>query len=166
MQAVWASGIAVVDLRGQRRAFNGTISSPGDDPLVITVGALDDMAASSIAGDEMCDFSVRADSADGLVKPEPGHFRPFRGQPGRAGLDDLQRPSARIGSANFVGSGTSFSAAITSGAAALVLAESPGLTPNQLKARLLGTLTRGRSATPSSTATGRSTPMPPRPRAR
>jgi serine protease AprX len=47
-------------------------------------------------------------------------------------------PSARIGSANFVGSGTSFSAAITSGAAALVLASNPGLTPNQLKARLLG----------------------------
>src|SRR4029077_19433836 len=56
---------------------------------------------------------------------------------------DADNPSARIGSANFVGSGTSFSAAITSGAAALVLADNPGLTPNQLKARLLGTTSPG-----------------------
>jgi serine protease AprX len=52
-------------------------------------------------------------------------------------------PSARIGSANFVGSGTSFSAAITSGAAALVLADNPGLDPNQVKARLLGNTSPG-----------------------
>jgi serine protease AprX len=48
-----------------------------------------------------------------------------------------------VGSANFVGSGTSFSAAITSGAAALVLADNPGLTPDQVKARLLGTTNPG-----------------------
>jgi serine protease AprX len=52
-------------------------------------------------------------------------------------------PAARIGPANFVGSGTSFSAAITSGAAALVLADNPGLTPNQVKARLLGSTDPG-----------------------
>ncbi len=34
---------------------------------------------------------------------------------------DRTYPTARVGSANFVGSGTSFSAAITSGAAALAL---------------------------------------------
>jgi serine protease AprX len=42
-----------------------------------------------------------------------------------------------------VGSGTSFSAAITSGAAALILADNPSLTPDQLKARLLGTTSAG-----------------------
>jgi serine protease AprX len=52
---------------------------------------------------------------------------------------DNTYPAARIGSASFVGAGPSFSAAITSGAAALVLAANPGLTPNQVKARLLGT---------------------------
>jgi serine protease AprX len=52
-------------------------------------------------------------------------------------------PSAKIGAANFVGSGTSFSSAIASGAAALVLAANPGLTPNRVKARLLGTTTPG-----------------------
>jgi serine protease AprX len=52
-------------------------------------------------------------------------------------------PSARVGPANFAGSGTSFSAAITSGAAALVLAANPGLTPDQVKARLLGNTNPG-----------------------
>jgi serine protease AprX len=61
--------------------------------------------------------------------------------PGSTIYDEF--PSARVGPANFVGSGTSFSAAITSGAAALVLADNPGLTPDQVKARLLGTTNPG-----------------------
>jgi serine protease AprX len=145
VQAVWGSGVAVVVSAGNAGPFNGTILSPGDDPLVITVGALDDMAASSIAGDEMCDFSSAGPtSPDGLVKPDlvtSGRSVVSLAAPGSTIYNNF--PSARVGSANFVGSGTSFSAAITSGAAALVLADNPGLTPNQIKARLLGTTNPG-----------------------
>jgi serine protease AprX len=145
VEAVWGSGIAVVASAGNAGPFNGTVLSPGDDPLVITVGALDDMAASSVAGDEMCDFSSAGPtSPDGWVKPDlvtSGRSVVSLAAPGSTVYDD--NPSARVGSANFVGSGTSFSSAITSGAAALVLAGQPGLTPNQLKARLLGTTSRG-----------------------
>ena len=71
VQAVWASGIAVVVSAGNAGPFNGTILSPGDDPLVITVGALDDMATPSITDDEMCDFSgAGPTSPDGWVKPD------------------------------------------------------------------------------------------------
>jgi len=145
VQAVWGSGIAVVVSAGNSGPFNGTILSPGDDPLVITVGALDDMAASSLTDDEMCDFSSAGPtSADGFVKPDlvtSGRSVVSLAAPGSTIYDEY--PSARVGSANFVGSGTSFSSAITSGAAALVLAGNPGLTPNQLKARLLGTTNPG-----------------------
>ncbi len=145
VQAVWDSGIAVVVSAGNAGPFNGTILSPGDDPLVITVGALDDMASPSVAGDEMCDFSsVGPTSPDGWVKPDlvtSGRSVVSLAAPGSTIYDEY--PSARIGSANFVGSGTSFSAAITSGAAALVLADNPGLTPDELKARLLGTTNPG-----------------------
>jgi serine protease AprX len=145
VQAVWSSGIAVVTSAGNAGPFNGTILSPGDDPLVITVGALDDMASTSTAGDEMCDFSSAGPtSPDGWVKPDlvtSGRSVVSLAAPGSTIYADY--PSARVGSANFVGSGTSFSAAITSGAAALVLADNPGLTPNQLKARLLGTTNAG-----------------------
>jgi serine protease AprX len=145
VEAVWGAGIAVVASAGNAGPFNGTVLSPGDDPLVITVGALDDMAASSAAGDEMCDFSSAGPtSPDGWVKPDlvaSGRSVVSLTAPGSTIYDD--HPSARVGSANFVGSGTSFSSAITSGAAALVLAAHPGLTPNQLKARLLGTTSSG-----------------------
>jgi serine protease AprX len=145
VQAVWGSGIAVVVSAGNSGPFNGTILSPGDDPLVITVGALDDMAASSPGDDEMCDFSSTGPTpADGLVKPDlvaSGRSVVSLAAPGSTIYDE--NPSARVGSAGFVGSGTSFSSAITSGAAALILARNPGLTPNQLKARLLGTASRG-----------------------
>ena len=141
VEVAWASGIAVVASAGNAGPFNGTILSPGDDPLVITVGALDDMAQSSVTDDEMTSFSsVGPTSPDGWVKPDlvtSGRSVVSLAAPGSTIYDDY--PSARVGPANFVGSGTSFSAAITSGAAALVLAANPGLTPDQIKARLLGT---------------------------
>ncbi len=145
VEAVWNAGIAVVASAGNTGPFNGSILSPGDDPLVITAGALDDMATVSVTDDEMNDFSaVGPTVADGWVKPDlvtSGRSVVSLSAPGSTIYTD--HPSARIGAANFVGSGTSFSAAITSGAAALVLADSPGLTPNQLKARLLGTTSPG-----------------------
>jgi serine protease AprX len=145
VEAVWHAGIAVVVAAGNTGPFNGSILSPADDPLVITVGALDDMATASTTDDEMNDFSaVGPTSPDGWVKPDlvtSGRSVVSLAAPGST--IDTDNPSATIGSANFVGSGTSFSAAITSGAAALVLADNPGLTPNQLKARLLGTTSPG-----------------------
>jgi serine protease AprX len=145
VQAAWNSGIAVVTSAGNAGPSNGTILSPGDDPLVITVGALDDMAQPVVADDEMTNFSsVGPTSPDGWVKPDlvtSGRSVVSLAAPGSTIYDDY--PSARIGSGNFVGSGTSFSTAITSGAAALILADDPSLTPDQLKARLLGTTNAG-----------------------
>jgi len=145
VQAVWNAGITVVTSAGNAGPFNGTILSPGDDPMVITVGALDDMATPSPADDEMADFSSAGPtSPDGWVKPDlvaSGRSVVSLAAPGST--IDTQYPSAQVGLANFVGSGTSFSAAITSGAAALVLADNPGLTPNEVKARLLGTTNPG-----------------------
>ena len=131
VQAVWNSGITVVTSAGNAGPFNGTILSPGDDPLVITVGALDDMATTSTADDEMTDFSSAGPtSRDGWAKPDlvaSGRSVVSLAAPGST--IDNSHPSAQVGAANFVGSGTSFSAAITSGAAALVLADNPGLIP-------------------------------------
>ncbi len=145
VEAVWNAGIAVVASAGNAGPFDGTILSPGDDPLVITAGALDDVATASVTGDQMNDFSSAGPtSPDGWVKPDlatSGRSVVSLAVPGSTIYDSY--PSARIGSANFVGSGTSFSAAITSGAAALVLADNPGLTPNQVKARLLGNTSPG-----------------------
>jgi serine protease AprX len=145
VEAAWNSGIAVVTSAGNAGPFNGTILSPGDDPLAITVGAVDDLGSPTPSGDTMTDFSsVGPTNPDGWVKPDlvtSGRSVVSLAAPGSTIY--AAYPSAHIGSANFVGSGTSFSAAITSGAAALVLADNPGLTPNEVKARLLGTTAPG-----------------------
>ena len=60
VEAVWNSGIAVVAAAGNAGPFNGSILSPGDDPLVITVGALDDMATASPGDDEITISAVWA----------------------------------------------------------------------------------------------------------
>src|SRR6266516_3170249 len=103
------------------------------------------MATASTTDDVMNDFSsVGPTSPDGWVKPDlvtSGRSVVSLAAPGSAIYNNY--PSARVGPANFVGSGTSFSAAITSGAAALVLAGNPGLSPNQIKARLLGNTSPG-----------------------
>ncbi|HET9076612.1 MAG TPA: S8 family peptidase [Acidimicrobiales bacterium] len=145
VEAAWNDGIVVVTSAGNAGPFNGTILSPGDDPLAITVGALDDMATPSPRDDEMTNFSsVGPTNPDGFMKPDlvtSGRSVVSLADPGSTVYQ--QNPSALVGTSNFVGSGTSFSAAITSGAVALLLSHDPGLTPDQVKARLLGNATRG-----------------------
>ena len=139
VNAAWRAGIVVVTSAGNAGPFNGTIMSPGDDPLAITVGALDDMATRTVSDDEMTDFSsVGPTNPDGFAKPDlvaSGRSVVSLAAPGSTVYE--QNGSARVGDANFVGSGTSFSTAITSGAVALLLSAHPDLTPDQVKARLL-----------------------------
>jgi serine protease AprX len=145
VERAWESGIVVVASAGNSGPDNGTILSPGDDPLAITAGALDDQGSTNSSGDTMTTFSsIGPTNPDGWFKPDlvtSGRSVVSLRAPGST--IDTEYPSARIGSANFVGSGMSFSAAIVSGAAALLLADHPGDTPNMVKATLLGTTTPG-----------------------
>ncbi|HEX5267581.1 MAG TPA: S8 family serine peptidase [Acidimicrobiales bacterium] len=140
VEAAWKAGIAVVVSAGNAGPFNGTVLSPGDDPLVITVGAYADNDSPQPANWAVCPFSsVGPTLFDGWMKPDlvaPGRSVVSVADPGSTIY--TANPSAVVGTGSFVGSGTSFSAAITSGAAALVLAAHPGASPNELKGRLLG----------------------------
>ena len=145
VENAWSSGIVVVVSSGNAGPFNGTVESPGDDPLVVTVGALDDLAQKQVAKDVMTTFSsVGPTNPDGWLKPDlvtSGRSVVSLLAPGSTIAG--QYPSAQVGTANFMGSGTSFSAAITSGAAALILAAHPGYSPNQVKAALLSSTNPG-----------------------
>jgi serine protease AprX len=145
VEKAWQSGITVITSAGNSGPGNGTVLSPGDDPLVITTGAVDDGAQVDPAADTMTTFS-----SAGPTNPD-GWFKPDLVTSGRSVVSlrdpgstiDTENPSARVGGANFVGSGTSFSSAISSGAAALLLAADPSYTPNTVKGTLLGTTMPG-----------------------
>jgi serine protease AprX len=145
VQAVWNHGITVAVSAGNSGPFNGTILSPGDDPLVVTVGALDDRGTPGPGDDKMNDFSAAGPtSPDGWAKPDlvtSGRSLVSLAVPGSTIY--RQHPGSVVGTAGFAGSGTSFSAAIVSGAAALILAAHPGISPSEVKARLLGTAAPG-----------------------
>ncbi len=145
VERAWQAGITVVTSAGNSGPYNGTILSPGDDPLVITAGSVDDQAKATTKDDTAATFSsVGPTSPDGWFKPDivtSGRSVVSLRAPGST--ISAQNPTAAVGSGNFVGSGTSFSSAITSGAAALLLAAHPGDRPDDVKAALLGTARPG-----------------------
>src|SRR5262249_32186954 len=149
VEAAWKAGITVVVSAGNAGPFNGTILSPGDDPLAITIGSLDDNGSTDPTAATMADFSsVGPTNIDGWFKPDIGTSgRSVVSLRAPDSTIDTLFPTARVGSSNFVGSGTSFSAAITSGAAALVLEGGgrgrPVHGPDDVKAQLLGTASAG-----------------------
>ena len=143
VERVWNSGVVVVTAAGNKGSNSGGITAPGDDPFVITSGAIDDRTTINNGDDTLATFSSVGPTADGFTKPDlvaPGKSVVSLRAPGST--IDQANPSARVGTEYFKGSGTSFSAAMTTGAAALVLSKTPALTPNQVKARLVGN-TRG-----------------------
>ena len=139
VETAWRSGIVVVTSAGNTGPFNGTITSPGDSPLVVTVGAIDDNGTAVATDDTMPAFSAAGPTfVDGWFKPDlvaSGRSVVSLRVPGST--IDLANPAARVGESNFVGSGTSFSAAITSGAAAQLLQVDPSANPDKIKGRLL-----------------------------
>ena len=138
VERVWHSGVVVVTAAGNH-GNSGGISAPGDDPYVITAGASDDRTTNTIGDDTLASFSGAGPTSSGYAKPDfvaPGKSVVSLRSPGST--VDQANPAARVGTDYFKGSGTSFSAAITSGAAAVVLSRSPSLAPNQVKARLVG----------------------------
>jgi serine protease AprX len=140
VERVWRSGILVVTAAGNGGPATGSISKPGDDPFVLTVGAADVRGTIDRADDEVAPFSSRGPTADAIAKPDlvaPGiSIVSVRARDSAA---DLDRPDARVDRAYFKGSGTSQAGAIVSGIAALLFDAAPRLTPDEAKAALVAT---------------------------
>jgi serine protease AprX len=143
------AGITVVVSAGNEGPHDRSITSPGTDPYVITVGGIDDSGTATTADDGLASWSSRGVTpVDGLAKPDlvaPGRKVVSLRAPGStldlelldrlvAGLDPLVPAYFRL-------SGTSMAAPVVAGVVALMLERSPTLTPSQVKARLKGTAT-------------------------
>jgi serine protease AprX len=155
VEKAWDSGITVVVAASNRGPDAGTISKPGDDPLVVTVGAVDDMGTPGLADDELPDFSSHGPTAaDGLAKPDvaaPGAHVVSLRAPGSA--VDTQFPTYVDGSYR-KGSGTSMSTGVVSGSVALMLQANSALTPDRIKYALSAAARSAASTDPMAVGAG------------
>ncbi|MDX1659974.1 MAG: S8 family serine peptidase [Nitriliruptorales bacterium] len=130
LEMLWARGSVVVVTAGNSGPDAGSVGSPGADPYLITVGATD--------GDTVADWSSRGPNPWGHAKPDlvaPGTSTIGLRAPGST--IDNQHPTAKVDDHYFKGTGTSMSAALAAGAAAVVLSADPGLSPDGVKGRLM-----------------------------
>ena len=85
VEAAWHAGITVVVAAGNDGRNNyannngyGTITAPGNDPLVITVGAMKDRGDGTRTDDRIASYSCKGPTAiDNYVKPDlvaPGNL--------------------------------------------------------------------------------------------
>src|SRR5205823_14216272 len=160
VEAAWKAGIVVIvaagnDGRTDYSVLNGygTITAPGNDTYVITVGPMNSKGTPDRSDDVMTSKSSKGPSAiDHVVKPDlvaPGN-RVVSLQTGgylqenypgnRPAVSYYQTGTSTSASGKyFVLSGTSMATAVVSGGAALLIQKNPTFTPDQVKALLLKT---------------------------
>jgi serine protease AprX len=155
VESAWRAGIVVVVASGNfgRLSVNGsngygTVTAPGNDPLVLTVGAMKTMNTADRSDDQIASYSSKGPTTyDHVVKPDLV-------APGNSIVSTIGRDSTLTGThasnkvygtvypgykPYFLLSGTSMATPAVSGAAALLLSKNPALTPDQVKARLMKT---------------------------
>jgi serine protease AprX len=160
VEAAWKAGIVVVTAAGNDGRDNfagndgyGTIEAPGNDPSVITVGAMRAMDTATRTDDLVASYSSKGPTAiDHVVKPDimaPGNHvvsllaagSTLAADPANAvPMSYYTWSSSNTASNKFMMlNGTSMATPVVSGAVADMLQGQPSLTPDQVKARLMKT---------------------------
>ncbi|MFL6302337.1 MAG: S8 family peptidase [Candidatus Sulfotelmatobacter sp.] len=153
VEAAWKNGIVVVVAAGNLGRLSvygsngfGTITAPGNDPFVITVGATKSNGSATPQAETKASYSSKGPTTyDHVLKPDlmaPGSAIVSLAAPG-ATLEASYTNDVVAGTDGkadyFTLSGTSMATPAVAGAAALMLEEQNTLTPDQVKARLMKT---------------------------
>lgn len=161
VEQAWKAGIIVVVAAGNYGRDNSmntngyaTITAPGNDPYVITVGATNTHATDTTADDTVTTYSSKGPTLlDHVIKPDlvaPGNrvvsllatgSTLDTNYPGNRLPPSAYRSYSSTYYYSFI-SGTSMATPIVSGSAALMLEYIPSLTPDQVKARMMKTASK------------------------
>ena len=153
VESAWQAGIVVVAAAGNYGRISvygsngyGTVAAPGNDPLVLTVGAMKSMGTYSRADDQIASYSSKGPTTyDHVVKPDvvaPGNLVVATNSPGSTLESEFPGNDVAGNSSSkdyFTLSGTSIATPAVAGGVALLLQQNPNLTPDQVKARLMKT---------------------------
>ena len=135
-EQAWHKGVVVVVAVGNEGFGTAKVNNPAYNPYLIAVGSNNANGTATTADDVVSAFS---NDGDGTRNPDlvaPGEKVVALRSAGS--YLDATYPAARIGDRLFRGSGTSQSAAVVSGAAALLIQQRPDITPDEVKALLTG----------------------------
>ncbi len=141
VESLWLNGIVVVAAAGNHGVPGSAVNmsyAPGNDPFVITVGALDQNVTSDPTDDTLAPWSAHGKTMDGFSKPDLA--APGRYMVARVPMDSTIAKTVpdRILEPGYMWmSGTSFSTPVVSGAAAQILARHPEFNPDQVKGALM-----------------------------
>ena len=162
VEKLWFAGVVVVAAAGNYGTSTGPSGvgyAPGNDPFVITVGALDLNNTARTWDDQPAAFSAYGYTHDGFWKPEVSAAGRYMVGPVQVGSTlTVDKAANMVHPAGYIQlSGTSFAAPIVSGTAAQILARHPNWTPGQVKGALMKTARKLEKGAPGAGGVGQIT---------
>jgi serine protease AprX len=162
VEQAWKNGIVVVVAAGNNGRYvptsgYGTVTSPGNDPYVLTVGSMKPMGTPERTDDLIASYSSKGPTMlDHIVKPDlvaPGNLLVSTETSNTAlykteTSNQIPYSSYVYGGSSspsklyFELSGTSMATGVVSGVVADLLQAHPTLTPDQVKAKLMKTASK------------------------